>query len=190
MHQTLRPSRKAEHALAGLLLDRIGPGSELIVAERVDVRPTRQIGQRLFVGDHDAARLHPWDVELVRSAEFAERQQRVRDAPACQFAGELIEGDQCVCRDERLQLAVQRADHIYRVRDALSFCLDANRKLLRLHGDVVDFPRKILENQVAHLLRLLDRAQLRRQEDHAPALRSVGDRRQQPGGAKRTAEPN
>ena len=103
MHQTLRPSRKAEHALAGLLLDRIGPGSELIVAERVDVRPTRQIGQRLFVGDHDVARLHPWDIELVRSAEFAERQQRVRDPSPGQLAGEVIEQDQCVQRDERLR---------------------------------------------------------------------------------------
>ena len=43
MHQPLRPCRKAEQALAGLLLDCAGPGSELIVAERVDVRPTRQM---------------------------------------------------------------------------------------------------------------------------------------------------
>ena len=98
--------RKAEQGLAGLLLDRAGPGSELVVAERVDVRPGGEIGQRRFVGDHDVARLHPWDIELVRSAEFSERQQPLRNAAACQLAGEVIERDQCVQRHERLQLAV------------------------------------------------------------------------------------
>jgi hypothetical protein len=39
VHQPLRACRKAEQGLAGLLLDRAGPGSEFVVAERVDVRP-------------------------------------------------------------------------------------------------------------------------------------------------------
>src|SRR5216683_2859862 len=76
MHQPVRACWKAEQTLARLLLERAGPRCELVVAERIDVRPTRQIGQRLFVGDHDVARLHPWDIELMRGAEFAERQQR------------------------------------------------------------------------------------------------------------------
>ena len=53
---------------------RAGPGGELIVAERVEIRPVGQIGQCSIVGDHDVARLHPWDVELVGRAEFAERE--------------------------------------------------------------------------------------------------------------------
>jgi len=112
----------------------------------------------------------------VRSAEFSERQQRVRDPPAGQLAGEVVERGQCIQRYQRLQLAMQRADEIYRMRAALFLCLYAHRKFLRLLGDVVDLPRKILEDHVAHLLRLLDRAQLRRQEDQAPSLGSVCDR--------------
>ena len=52
-------------------------------------------------------------------------------AAACQLAGEVIERDQCVVRHERLQLAVQCADDIYRVRAAVLLCLDAHQKLLR-----------------------------------------------------------
>jgi len=85
---------------------------------------------------------------------------------------------------QRLQLAVQRADDIYRGRAALLLCLDANRKLLRRRGDVVDLQAITLEDQVAHLLRLLDRTQLRRQENQAPGLRTLCDRGQQRGGAK------
>src|SRR6516164_6581624 len=106
VHQPLRPRREAEQALARLLFDRTGPGGELLVAERVDVGPTRQIGQRLFVGDHDVARLHPWDVKLVRRAEFTERQQQFRDAAARQLADEVIERRQGVDPREWLQLAV------------------------------------------------------------------------------------
>src|SRR6266478_6429078 len=73
---------------------------------------------------------------------------------------------------------------------ALLLCLDAHRKLLRLLCDIVDLPRKTLEDQVAHLLRLLDRAQLRRQEDQALGLRIVRNRGQQPGNTKREAEPH
>jgi hypothetical protein len=99
---------------------------------------------------------------LARGTELAERQQRVRDATAGHLAGEVIERDQCVQRHQWLQLAVQCADDIYRVRAALFLCLDAHWKLLRLLGDVVDLPRKTFEDHVAHLLRLLNRAQLRR----------------------------
>jgi hypothetical protein len=88
-----------------------------------------------------------------------------------------------------LQLAVQPADDIYRLRVALQLGLDAHRKLLRLLGDVVDLPRKTLEDHVAHLLRLLDRAQLRRQEDKTLGLRSLRDRGQQPGGGKAEDKP-
>src|ERR1700724_4920887 len=157
MHQPVRACWKAEQALAGLLLERAGPRRELVVAERINVRPTRQIGQRLFVGDHDIARLHPWDIKLMRGAEFAEPQQPIRDAASGQPPGEVIERDQYVKRHQRLQLAVQRADDIYRVQAALSLCLYAHRKSLRQVGDVGDLPRKILEDQVAHLLRLLNR---------------------------------
>src|ERR1700731_848334 len=127
MHQPVRACWKAEQALAGLLLERAGPRRELVVAERINVRPTRQIGQRLFVGDHDIARLHPWDIELMRGAELAERQQRTRDAASGQSCGEVIERAQCVKRHQRLQLAVQPADDIYRVHAGLSLCLYAPR---------------------------------------------------------------
>ena len=95
---------------------------------------------------------------MVCSAEFSERQQRVRDAAFCELSGEVIERDQLVPLNQRLQFAVQRADEVYRVRALLLVCFDARRQLLRLLGDVVDWPRKILEDQIAHLLRLLDRA--------------------------------
>src|SRR5229473_1110215 len=78
MHQPVRACWKAEQTLARLLLERAGPRCELVVAERIDVRPTRQIGQRLFVGDHDVARLHPWDIELMRGAEYDERSSVAR----------------------------------------------------------------------------------------------------------------
>src|SRR5258708_6192231 len=84
---------------------------------------------------------------------------------------------------------MQSADDIDGVCAALSLCLDAQWKLLRLLRDVIDRARKTLENQVAHLLPLLDRAQLRREEDQALDLRSVSDRGQQPSSAKREAEP-
>jgi len=119
------------------------------------------------------------------SAEFAEGHQGTRDGAACQPAGEVIELGQCVQVRERLQLAIQRADHINRGRAALLLCLDANRKLMRRLGDVVDLPRITLEDQIAHLLRLLDRAQLRRQENQVLGSRTLGDRSQQRGGAKR-----
>jgi hypothetical protein len=83
---------------------------------------------------------------LVGSAEFAERQQRVRDATFCELAGEVIERDQLVQLHERLQLAVQRADDAFRVGALRLLRLDARRQLLRLVGDVVDRPRKILED--------------------------------------------
>src|ERR1700680_5209829 len=95
MHQPVRACRKAEQTLARLLLERAGPRRELVVAERIDVRATRQIGQRLFVGDHDVARLHPWDIELMRGAEFTERQQRIRDAASGQPPREVLEPDTC-----------------------------------------------------------------------------------------------
>ena len=119
------------------------------------------------------------------SAEFAEGHQGTRDGAACQPAGEVIELGQCVEVRQRLQFAVQRADDIYRGRAALRLCLDANRKLMRRLGDVVDLPRITLEDQIAHLLRLLDRAQLRRQENQVLGSRTLGDRSQQRGGAKR-----
>ena len=119
------------------------------------------------------------------SAEFAEGHQGTRDGAACQPAGEVIELGQCVQVRERLQLAIQRADHINRGRAALLLCLDANRKLMRRLGDVVDLPRITLEDQIAHLLRLFDRAQLRRHKNQAPGLRTLRDRGQQRGGAKR-----
>ena len=119
------------------------------------------------------------------SAEFAEGHQGTRDGAACQPAGEVIELGQCVEVRQRLQLAIQRADDIYRGRAALLLCLDANRKLVRRLGDVVDHPRITLEDQIAHLLRLLDRAQLRRQENQVLGSRTLGDRSQQRGGAKR-----
>ena len=118
------------------------------------------------------------------SAEFAEGHQGTRDGAACQPAGEVIELGQCVEARQRLQFAVPRADDIYRGRAAL-LPLDANGKLLRRLGDVVDLPVITLEDQVAHLLRLLDRAQLRRQENQVPGLRALCDRSQQRGGAKR-----
>ena len=95
---------------------------------------------------------------MVRRAEFAERQKCVRDAAFCEFSGEVIERDQLVPLHQRLQFAVQRADEVYRVQALFLVCLDARRQLLRLLGDIVDRPRKILEDQIAHLLRLLDRA--------------------------------
>src|SRR5262249_7687845 len=103
MHQSLRARWKAEQALTRFLLERTGPCRELVVTERIDVRSTGQIGQRLFVGDHDVAGLHPWDKELVRGAELAEREQPIRDAPTDQPPCEVIERDQCVKRHERLQ---------------------------------------------------------------------------------------
>ena len=119
------------------------------------------------------------------SAEFAEGHQGTRDGAACQPAGEVIELGQCVQVRERLQLAVQSADHVHRGRAALLRCPDANRKLVRRRGNVVDLPRITFEDHVAHLLRFLARAQLRRQENQVPGLRTLGDRGQQRGGAKR-----
>src|SRR5262249_42929716 len=50
-----------------------------------------------------------------------------------------------------------------------------------------DLVRKILEDKVAHLLRLLDRPQLGRQKDQTLSLSGVRDRGQQ-SGAKREAK--
>jgi hypothetical protein len=47
------------------------------------------------------------------------------------------------------------------VSAALLFCFDAQGELLRLLCDVIDFLWKIFKDQVAHLLRLFDWAQLR-----------------------------
>ncbi|MGA8755509.1 MAG: hypothetical protein WB611_04145 [Stellaceae bacterium] len=70
---------------------------------------------------------------------------------------------------------MERADHINRMRAALSLCLNARRKLRRLLGNVIDLPLRIPENNIAHLLRLLDWAQLRRQKDQPFGLRSGHD---------------
>src|SRR5215472_12093481 len=125
MHQPLRPCWKAKQAFAGLMLYRACPARELVVAESVKLRATRQIGQRLFIGYHDVARLHPWDVELVDGSELAERQQRVWDTAVGQFAGEAIERDQCIKCDERLELTVERPDDVDLMRRPLLLCLDA-----------------------------------------------------------------
>ena len=100
-------------------------------------------------------------------AELAERHQRVGNAPRRRYPAKVIERHECIERHERLQLAVQCTDDVDRVRAALLLGLYANRKLRRLLGDVVDLAGKILEDHLAHLLRFLDRAQLRRQEDQA-----------------------
>jgi hypothetical protein len=73
MHEPVRPRWETQQAFAGLLLDRLGPGSELVVAKRIDLHLLRQIGQRIFIGYHNVARLHPGDVELARGAQLAER---------------------------------------------------------------------------------------------------------------------
>jgi hypothetical protein len=44
---------------------------------------------------------------------------------------------------ERQQLAMQRADDIYRL-GTLALCLDTHRQLLWLLGDVIDLPWKAL----------------------------------------------
>ncbi len=98
----------------------------------------------------------------MSGAELTERHQRVGDASALHCRGEVIERRQRVERHERRQLAVQCPDDVNRVRAALLLRLDAHWELGRLLGDVVDLAREILEDQIAHLLRLLDRAQLSR----------------------------
>jgi hypothetical protein len=62
----------------------------------------------------------------VRSAEFAECQQRVRDPTFCELAGEVIEQDQLVQLRERLQFAVQRPHDVYRVGALRLLRLDAH----------------------------------------------------------------
>jgi len=179
MHQALRSGREAEQPLAGLLLDRACPKGQLLVGECIDVRPSGEIGQSLLIGDHDVCRLHPGDVELVGGAELAERHQRVGNAPRRRYPAKVIERHECIERHERLQLAVQCTDDVDCVRAALLLGFDAHRELRRLLGDVIDVTPEILEDHIAHLLRLLDRAQLGRQDDEVLGARRA--RAEQPG---------
>ena len=91
MHQPLRSSREAQQALASLVLDRPGPGRQLVVAERIYVCSIGQIRQRLFISHHDVACLHPRDVKLVGGAELSESQQRLRNTAACEHGRDAVE---------------------------------------------------------------------------------------------------
>ena len=61
-----------------------------------------------------------------------QRQQPGRDAAVLQLGRQIVQRNERVQRQQRLQLAVQRADQADRVGAALHFGLDAHRKLRRL----------------------------------------------------------
>jgi len=112
MHEPLRSGREAEQALARVFMKVIGPCGELVVGEAIDIRFCWQITERLLVGDHDVAGLHPRNVELMGGAEFAERYQFSRDGAGSAITHEIIERQQGVEREKRLQLCMQRANDI------------------------------------------------------------------------------
>ncbi len=170
-HQALRPRGKPEPALTGLLLDRFRPGRELVVAERVDVGAGRQIGQRLLVGDHDVGCLHPGDIELLVGAELAELHEARGNAAIAELRRDVVDGVEGVDGSERLQLAVAGAHHAHRALAGLRLRFHADRQRCGILGHERDLLRKALEDDVAQLLRLLERPELSRHEDDVVGAR-------------------
>src|SRR6476660_8329088 len=84
---------------------------------------------------------------------------------------------------------MQRADDVYRPPTGPPLFYNSDGIESRSLGEVVDLAWKIFQDNVAHLLRLRDRAQLRRQKHYMLALRGAGNGGEQHGGAEREAEP-
>ena len=83
-----------------------GPFDQLIVGQRVNVCAIRQELQRLFVGSHNIAGLHPRDVLRVAGAQF----RQIVESGACSTQTQLIQIDK-VIRAHRREITMQRAEH-------------------------------------------------------------------------------
>ncbi len=154
---------EAQAAFTRRALDVGRPLTELLIGQRVDVSALRKILQRALVCGHHIGRLHPWHVDLVRSAELAQRCNAVGNAAILQPRHDVIDFIQRLQRQKAGQLAMQCADDAERASARPLLGLNTDVQARRVLDDEVR-PWPALEENVTHLLRFLDRTKLRGQE--------------------------
>jgi hypothetical protein len=141
---------------------------QLVVGQRLDVGALGQQVDGLLAGGHEVARLRPRDVDRLVAPDLGQLQVVRVEAAAGQLLGVVAQVGQQPVGGQADQVAVLPADHGDAALAGLGLGADAVLQGALLLAQELDLAPEPGQDGRAHLLGLLDRLELGRDQDQRP----------------------